>query len=93
MTRAMERLFAALLFLMLLTCGELWKKADSAKITCKICKQFVASFDRVSGCLDFQHDVFLVWLLAFELFSQTQTQGRSLGVVSCLGRAYTGKVL
>lgn len=36
-----------LLFLLLVCGAGLWKEADSAKITCKICKEFVVSFNKV----------------------------------------------
>ena len=42
---AMRRLCALALLLLLFS----WETAESAKISCKLCKDFVKSFDRVSG--------------------------------------------
>ena len=41
---------AFLLYTLLLLSGAgLWKRADSAKVTCKVCKDFVVSFNKVRG--------------------------------------------
>lgn len=62
---------AIFLLLLLVSSGGLWKRADSAKISCKTCKDFVASFHKVNRLWrlsKFSIGVIMTGMLEFSFF-------------------------